>query len=835
MTKRIKELNMKTILICLFIILSAFMNMGYGQVFVGDQDDHEVLQKYWYYRWRLKNDFLYMGDQPGESLPFSERNLYMEETIGTGDAAQLLGFYISTLVTEFKLLAETQRASDLPATVTELYYAYKAYERLDVAAEPYYPLVVSRNPTQSPNTNAPIIEKIIIQNHYSPSLNGFFIREDFPREFFGDPFIVDNNYIDHVNNQQLGVVGGPCSEGGRNYAGNEHFEHLNYNLTNQTSQVTRGTRKVADFSIKRYIHDPYGTDCYNENYPNLSTETGASGQYANGKLVNTSYYDPDNHQDNLPSTDQIGTILQAFLLTKVSMPDISLPVTLKDGSVVFVNFVQLARDNSERLINFLKDGSSNNGWKIRKPDGEIVDAHHGGVVGQYSFAISQMGNMIHDKNLSLPYFGVPIGFHNWESITKFAAWNTYQFYPAFPHSKFTWNSHSDILNYAANSNSWLNFGPVFLTLLNKTSHNTLRVLQASSAYAWDPFHAMVIGYLHGVNMNTASISPTSVITADAFGMNSGITDYVEYTKLNLIHAPCEGPMHFADPDQFYGGEVKGWNTSKRWYSPYYYLGNTTSTEGDANSIKGYHSGLDFMILHNLYYLNSNQFLPRYVNYIDRYFDENLGINPTGSNPLVIAGYETLTADNTIAGNMAVDYNASEEITLKPGFHASIGAAFHAEIKPVLCGSSFRSAADSSTTSYGMSYVSKNHKYADVSDKFAHLYTFPDSISMEELKRRAKLMESGMSESEVMNEKLLRQAFLTLDVKPNPSKDFIKPSVSGFESANLTFTLMDGSGKTSLSGAFYSEMSIDISQLDNGLYLLSVTDGELKVSEKIVKN
>lgn len=152
----------KKILFVLLILSCVYNEPTHAQTFIGDQDDHEVLQKYWYYRWRLKNDFMVMGDQPGESLPFSERNFYEEGSIGVGDATQLLGFYISTLTTEHNLLAETNRIYDLPATRTELYYAYKAYERLDLAAEPYYPYVFSRTDLQSNVApSLPIVEKKI--------------------------------------------------------------------------------------------------------------------------------------------------------------------------------------------------------------------------------------------------------------------------------------------------------------------------------------------------------------------------------------------------------------------------------------------------------------------------------------------------------------------------------------------------------------------------------------------------------------------------------------------------------------------------------------------------
>lgn len=200
---------------CLFLVILFSISSPeiFSQVNTGNSTDHEILQKYWYYRWRLRNDFLYMGDQPGESLPISDRYNYSEEDskFGVGDVTQLLGYYISTLATEHKLLSETNRWQDLPMTRTELYYAYMAFERLDFNAESYYP---RKNGTQIVDgSTVPVIE----YNYYQKNKNGFFIREDFPIDFFGDPFSYDPFYIEPYGTY-AGVsfpqLTGPCSDGG---------------------------------------------------------------------------------------------------------------------------------------------------------------------------------------------------------------------------------------------------------------------------------------------------------------------------------------------------------------------------------------------------------------------------------------------------------------------------------------------------------------------------------------------------------------------------------------------------------------------------------------------
>lgn len=54
----------------LFLLMIMSGVLAHSQVWIGDDTDHEVLQKYWYYRWRLRNDFVYIGENQGESLPF---------------------------------------------------------------------------------------------------------------------------------------------------------------------------------------------------------------------------------------------------------------------------------------------------------------------------------------------------------------------------------------------------------------------------------------------------------------------------------------------------------------------------------------------------------------------------------------------------------------------------------------------------------------------------------------------------------------------------------------------------------------------------------------------
>jgi len=118
--------------------------------------DNNII-KYWNYRDRLVNDFIAIGDKPGQSLPFSTRNEREMIVLDHGQGPMVLGQYIGVLASEYKLL--NQNNQDTEQTLKELYYALYAFNRLDLVAE-------TVNGYNKP-----------------PKLDGFFIREDFPNDF----------------------------------------------------------------------------------------------------------------------------------------------------------------------------------------------------------------------------------------------------------------------------------------------------------------------------------------------------------------------------------------------------------------------------------------------------------------------------------------------------------------------------------------------------------------------------------------------------------------------------------------------------------------------------
>ncbi|GAB4278091.1 MAG: hypothetical protein Kow0068_01580 [Marinilabiliales bacterium] len=101
------------------------------------------LEKYWFYKDRFNKYFVKVGDDIGESIVCSRRNHNGGTNFRLGDQTSHLGWYIGVLATEYKLLNDNGYSTE--NTLTELYYALKAYERLDYCeANPPWNLSTSK-------------------------------------------------------------------------------------------------------------------------------------------------------------------------------------------------------------------------------------------------------------------------------------------------------------------------------------------------------------------------------------------------------------------------------------------------------------------------------------------------------------------------------------------------------------------------------------------------------------------------------------------------------------------------------------------------------------------
>jgi hypothetical protein len=163
----------------LLFVLSIFLYSG-----IWSQTHEANHGKYWYYKHRLKEHFMLVGPDQGESLILSQRRGYFCGNCPTfGDQTLLLGQYIAVLATEYAILAKNDQ--DTEETLEELFFALHAINRLDGNAQWLYSSGSSSTIWDRPS---PI---------YRTNLNGFFVKDDADKTFF------INKFNDHINSNKI--------------------------------------------------------------------------------------------------------------------------------------------------------------------------------------------------------------------------------------------------------------------------------------------------------------------------------------------------------------------------------------------------------------------------------------------------------------------------------------------------------------------------------------------------------------------------------------------------------------------------------------------------------
>lgn len=174
--------QLKKITIIFILVQCCFVNTK------SQNSNYDLHNKYWFYKARFNNDFVSIGTDAGQSIPFNQRGFndsytYSSPsyTLKVGDASAQLGMYVGVLATEYRLLKD--KGQDVSKVKHELFCALNAINRIDFNAEP----IISNNPN-SHNYNSPM----------GPNLNGFFVRDDIPEDF------VKNHYqeLNYYNNSQ---------------------------------------------------------------------------------------------------------------------------------------------------------------------------------------------------------------------------------------------------------------------------------------------------------------------------------------------------------------------------------------------------------------------------------------------------------------------------------------------------------------------------------------------------------------------------------------------------------------------------------------------------------
>ncbi len=569
------------------------------------QNTEVNLEKYWYYRQKLKSDFIVVspGNEPGTNIPASERygsydqdhNIYKENKISWGDGNANLQYYIAVLATEYRLLKDY--GEDYTQTLNELVYALRAIERIDIAAE--------RNSWTT-----------------EQKLNGFFVRDDVMNSFTSVHNDETHNFLGH-NNEPLEVESGynqvlpyPMS------VDNVWHYLIGFALVNKLvddnqvfqdalgeSVTVREWTKKLTYRMVSSMHDPCivsfdaivpSIDC-----PWWMVLLGICFKKVEVCFKGWSVKDPVSHerveQGSYPQLTNAGLAEAGNLITSGAYPNLHYPYS-RAWRPFFAQAVAVSYYMHDQEINVMIS-------PVPEIIGVIIPSGIQIILNEiFSWTIT-----VADRD---PYMESAL-----ISIIGNDLFDDYL-------PQYTTDTYEHLRNVSTETTDRLGW------------------------LAYEHFPLIYIS-LHG---NTSG----SDIEADK-------DIYIEL----LNEAPDCGPFNYGEYSINHDDFSQNWSSTSRLVWP-------ENCHSETNW-QGNYNGLDYMFLHNLYWLvyeeKSSQDLHVSINLPHQ-------ITPwilwgDDENPAIFFAENNLTADNTIASNGNVTYTAGNEIELLPGFETEEGADFTA--------------------------------------------------------------------------------------------------------------------------------------------------------------
>jgi hypothetical protein len=357
-----------------------------------------------------------------------------------------------------------------------------------------------------------------------------------------------------------------------------------------------------------------------------------------------SRYNPND--DNAMSQDEAIGLLLGLALVKKYAP---------------YNEMVKAEQITDKIILKIRDndGSGVN-WAIRDPNHNVVSNYNWPYSAPYAYGFAKAGTYITNNALS-------------HYLTTFGEFGR----------KAIWNDIVQ-LNDVGSSNRWM--GTVLGAIGNswKTGIfiSTIGTIYRKGSYDdWYPFYLYLYAVLHDKSIN--------------FIKNELVTNGTDFdTKATTDNnkAPCRGPYCFTfGPGGTEDHSPDNWGSSLRFTHEW-----KRQVHGESGN-PGVFSGVDYMLLYNLYHIVNAADLPPYVNTNDRTVYGTWPVWPqmwahpiaTNDYPLTVNALTSITSTMIINNNLGSDpdklgnitYRAGELIDLKPGFAVTNGATFHGYISP----------------------------------------------------------------------------------------------------------------------------------------------------------
>jgi hypothetical protein len=666
---------MKKLLI-LFVFIQTY---SFGQSIT--DFDHS---KYWYYRWRLTHLFMHKGEYDyngldpiknklasGHSLPSNHimqvinlatgQNYLPEQQwqgigkINWGDATSYLARYIGVLATEYRLLRNDGQPYN--HVLEELYYAMKAYERLD--------------------KNSGILQGP--KNPAYNNLDGYFVRDDVSPKFV-------EMYFPNAVPDPLDSPGGP----GQKYPDGRPFgsDYIGTNLYNKKDDKQINTQSHA-FDIVALCGATWNTQL---------NEQRCDKYFLSDKAI----------VEQSVSTDQVAELLAGFALVVKCFEDGVIYVNSQGQTF---NFKAKAKEYANHIStyaynhNYLYPNPATgtlviNGGNV-PTDKENTSFNREGAILETQagcYGTAKGGEAIQKGTFSNNLNVFDNGAYEGAITELYApAWQAIQTLEGTIVLKLMNNDY-----VRAYVHSLASVGHSFYSGLYPVKCNTIRIripypcirgICHKNIYieSWKyklsyptPFvYPNILDFLEAalnfkikidnclpIPLPKLTINTTGFILSaqsELFGTelypllhqylyNSGNLFVSRQKYRNFIHsAPCQGPYFFGA-----GTGVEGWRSDNRWER-----GKDEASSGGGN--KGIFGGLDYMLLYNLYALveHGDLGVATFENELQREFN-----NQTISTNKKYYGFESMsfTGNNVINAGQYVspDINITGNTSFAPG-------------------------------------------------------------------------------------------------------------------------------------------------------------------------
>ncbi len=829
--------------------------------------DLDLHHKYWYYKARFNNDFIKIGhdaDGHGQSIPFGQREFISSfsynnpsNILKAGDASGQLGIYVAVLATEYRLLKD--KGQDVSTIKNELFCALNAISRIDYFAEQ---IISSNGHYLNPNITV-----------LPPNLNGFFVRDDIPADF------VKNNYRDfNYYNDGIDGAGNPLdtddSDKGFTQLNNKGqlITQSDYQSFNNPSKFSVGSwndqgQTEGHLHNMEMSHDQayfllFGLTMAAKLVDAGETNNGLAFLYGSGETelrteaINISdriikhiknsagdlwtVRDPANQNAFVQvghvatpyafALDNVGCFIkynQDFPSYSVGSLNVQNPCTdyrnavsnFPLGPIAWNTLVGADGGPTVDMQGFYHALSSiaNCTMESRSFLSTLIQDAINAVQAQISDTINWLNNQIDNINSqisNLPDWAKKILKELLKALSNIITWA---------------NNVIDGLYSILNSLTQQLFGFVKVNttqerLINNHYFNAVNYESCSGALSLSNlgskqyFGVFAHRVLHAQNplpawMQIVGGNPTAILYPNLRNELKSVLD----------QAPCEGNYNFF-PNRP-GPEWGNPNRLDRMDPTYRY--NTPCPTG---ALGEYH-GLDYMLLHNLYYLSGTN--ASFENEDDRQvssiFPYSNGMF-SKTNPKTKGAFEYITSNSTVNANADATFRAGKIITLKPNFTAQAGSDFHAYIDPYQCASGLYDGQLNK-----MANPSSNNNSNENTDKQSQAKT-EEIEQVEKLEIFSKQLDSLIKAPEVK----FRTMASKVVVYPNPSDGIFNVAFDLEREDNINLQIIDATGKEIYSQKMVTGnmiFELNLKKYGNGVYLLIAknTDGDNYTQKIIISN